>query len=90
MVNFDELMFNQVYTSILKFKGFKAIFYEVLIPFLEELGNLWQSNTINVAHEHFISNLIKQKVFIEYMKKYGLQASYRTSDHVYVLFLTRE
>lgn len=85
MVNFDEQMFNQVYTSIVNFKGFEATFYEVLIPFLEELGNLWQSNTINVAHEHFISNLIKQKVLIE-SEKISLQA--RTEqDLVYILFL---
>jgi methanogenic corrinoid protein MtbC1 len=28
------------------------------------LGLLWQTNSINPAHEHFITNLIKQKVLI--------------------------
>jgi hypothetical protein len=42
-------------------KSFKEIFNQVFIPLLEELGLLWQTDTITPAHEHFISYLIKQK-----------------------------
>lgn len=85
MVNFDQTMFSRVYDSVLQEVDFTGVFYDLFIPFLEELGFLWQSKTINIAHEHFISHLIKQKVLINLEK-----VQYRSkndSDSVYVLFL---
>lgn len=85
MVNFDQFMFQRVYDSVLKEVGFSGVFYDLFIPFLEELGFLWQSKTINIAHEHFISHLIKQKVLIN-LEKVQYQES-RNDDKIYVLFL---
>lgn len=85
MVNFDQTMFNRVYDSVLQEVGFTGVFYDLFIPFLEELGFLWQSKTINIAHEHFISHLIKQKVLIN-LEKVQYQPK-NDSDSVYVLFL---
>ena len=65
MVNFDELLFNKVYHKVLKENDFAEVFNRLFIPFLEELGSLWQSNTINIAHEHFITNLIRQKLLVQ-------------------------
>ncbi len=42
--------------------GFKETFTEVLYPFLEKVGVLWQAGDINPVQEHFISNLIRQKL----------------------------
>ena len=47
--------------SILKI-GFKSTVIEVLYPFLDKLGILWQSGDVNPAQEHFVSNLIRQKI----------------------------
>ena len=33
-------------------------------PFFERIGVLWQAGSINPAHEHFISNLVKQKIYV--------------------------
>ncbi|QJP34611.1 MerR family transcriptional regulator [Nonlabens sp. Ci31] len=85
MVNFDQFMFQRVYDSVLKEVGFSGVFYDLFIPFLEELGYLWQSKTINIAHEHFISHLIKQKVLIN-LEKVQYQET-TNNDKVYVLFL---
>ncbi len=85
MVNFDQFMFQRVYDSVLKEVGFSGVFYDLFIPFLEELGYLWQSKTINIAHEHFISHLIKQKVLIN-LESVQYQTS-KNDDKVYVLFL---
>lgn len=62
MMNFDSRLFLDTYDSLLKKKPFRAIFYECFLPLLEEIGVLWQTGTITPAHEHFISNLIKQKI----------------------------
>ena len=85
MLNFDQSLFLQTYNSLLKERSFTQIFNEVFIPFLNELGLLWQTNTISPAHEHFISNLIKQKIYIHTEK---LQMEEPTQkDKVFVLFL---
>lgn len=62
MVNFDTELFYNTYNNINKEKTFSAIFTDYFIPLLDEVGLLWQSETINPAHEHFIANLIKQKI----------------------------
>ncbi len=85
MVNFDQEMFQRIYTSVLDEVGFTGVFYNLFVPFLEELGYLWQSKTINLAHEHFISHLIKQKVLVN-LEKYQYK-HFEATDHVFVLFL---
>lgn len=64
MINFDQNLFMTTYDSLLPDKSFREIFKEVFIPLLNELGLLWQTDTIGPAHEHFITSLIKQKLLI--------------------------
>ncbi|MEZ7499907.1 MerR family transcriptional regulator [Flavobacterium sp. Arc3] len=85
MMNFDQELFLNTYNWLNEEKSFKEIFHQVFIPLLEELGLLWQTDTITPAHEHFISYLIKQKVLVNTEK---LQAEKRTKlDKVFVLSL---
>ena len=35
------------------------------MPLMKELGILWQTGAISPSHEHFITNLIKQKIHIQ-------------------------
>lgn len=85
MLNFDQSLFQKTYNSLLVERSFREVFYEVFIPLLNELGLLWQTATISPAHEHFISNLIKQKIYIQTEK---LQFEEPTKkDKVFVLFL---
>ena len=37
---------------------------QIVYPFLERIGILWQTASINPAHEHFITNLIRQKIIV--------------------------
>lgn len=64
MINFDQSLFNSTYNSIVVDRTFREVFKEVFIPFLNELGLLWQTDSISPAHEHFITSLIKQKIVI--------------------------
>lgn len=85
MMNFDQTLFIETYDLLLKEKSFRDVFYTVFIPLIEELGYLWQTNTISPAHEHFISYLIKQKVLTNTEK---LQYTNTTrDDKTFVLFL---
>ena len=85
MMNFDQTLFMNTYTSLLREKTFQEIFHTNFIPLLNEVGLLWQTGTIGPAHEHFISSLIKQKILLNTEK---LQYSVPTkTDKIFVLFL---
>jgi DNA-binding transcriptional MerR regulator len=85
MMNFDQELFLSTYNWLITEKSFKEVFHQVFIPLLEELGLLWQTDTITPAHEHFISYLIKQKLLTNTEK---LQMLKRTKlDTVFVLSL---
>ena len=64
MFQFDKVLFNNTYNTLLHKKTFRDIFKNVFIPFLEHIGLLWHTETLLPAHEHFISNLIAQKIQI--------------------------
>jgi methanogenic corrinoid protein MtbC1 len=36
----------------------------IIYPFMSKIGLLWQTGAINPAHEHFISNLVRQKLIV--------------------------
>lgn len=85
MLNFDQAAFLETYNTLLSEKSFREVFYEVFIPLMEELGLLWQSDTINLAHEHFITHLIKQKV-ISNTEQFQIKAPTNNSK-VFILYL---
>ena len=85
MMNFDHSMFQKTYNSLLAERSFRDIFWEVFIPLLEELGLLWQTNTIGPAHEHFITNLIKQKIYTSTEKLQAIEPT--KDDKIFTLFL---
>ena len=85
MVNFDQTMFFNTYNRLLADKSFRDIFNDVFIPLLNELGLLWQTDTISPAHEHFITNLIKQKIIINTEKLQSIEPTRK--DKTFVLFL---
>ncbi|WP_439128768.1 MerR family transcriptional regulator [Polaribacter sp.] len=84
MLQFDKVLFNSTYDKLLHKKTFREIFKDVFIPFLEHIGLLWQTDTLLPAHEHFISNLIAQKIHIN---TENLQYTVTYSNKTYVLFL---
>lgn len=85
MMNFDQVLFFKTYSNLLSEKSFREIFYEVMIPLMNEIGLLWQSGTITPAQEHFISSLIKQKLLVNTEKIQVLEPT--RTDKVFVLFL---
>jgi DNA-binding transcriptional MerR regulator len=68
MMNFDQELFFNTYNWLREEKSFKEIFHQVFIPLMEEIGLLWQTDTITPAHEHFISCLIIKKILVNIEK----------------------
>lgn len=64
MIEMDEERFDKVLsTNILKL-GFEQTMMNIIYPFMSKIGVLWQTGAINPAHEHFISNLVRQKLIV--------------------------
>ena len=64
MLELDERKFLNVLSGTIIKYGFEDTIEQVLFPFLDRIGMLWQAGTINPAQEHFISNLIRQKLIV--------------------------
>lgn len=64
MFNLDELAFDRILSShLLKF-GLEKTMVDLFFPFLKKVGVLWQTGGVNPAFEHFMSNLIRQKIIV--------------------------
>ena len=85
MINFDQALFFNTYNSLLSEKSFRDVFYEVVIPLMQEIGLLWQAGTITPAQEHFITFLIKQKLLLNTEKLQILEPT--KTDKIFVLYL---
>lgn len=85
MINFDQVLFYSTYNNLLEHKTFSEIFYSVFIPLLNEIGFLWQTNTITPAHEHFLTVHIKQKILLNTERLQLLEP--KPVSKTFVLFL---
>ena len=83
-VNLDTFGFEYLLNTIISEFGFSKTLQQVIFPFFERIGILWQSGSIFTAHEHFVSNLIRSRLIIE-TSKFSRSESAQT-----VLFFLRE
>ncbi|WP_337043234.1 MerR family transcriptional regulator [Emticicia sp. 17c] len=64
MIDLDEERFEKIVsTNILQF-GLEDMMVNIIYPFLSRIGILWVTGSIGPAQEHFISNLIRQKLIV--------------------------
>lgn len=83
MIDLDEAVFDKVFASSVLKRGFKETVTHVIYPFLHKVGILWGINDVNPAQEHFITNLIRQKIVVAID---SLMSSYN-SDKKFMLYL---
>ena len=65
LIEMDEHLFHDTLNDLIQSVGLTLTFTDKLIPFLDRIGIMWLVGTINPAQEHFMSNLIRQKVISE-------------------------
>lgn len=63
-IDLNESLFEQVFQQNIIKTGFERTITEIIYPFLDKIGILWLSGSISPAQEHFISNLIRQKLIV--------------------------
>lgn len=84
MIDFDEVRFERVLSSSVIKIGFDETVTRILYPFFERIGVLWQIGTIYPAQEHFVSNLIRQKLIIAIDGQVG---NYKDKPETFLMFL---
>jgi DNA-binding transcriptional MerR regulator len=65
LIHLDELLFRDTLSALIQEVGLEKTFTFHLIPFLDRIGVMWLVGSISAAQEHFISNLIRQKIISE-------------------------
>lgn len=84
MLDLDEERFEKIIsTNTLQF-GFENMMINIIYPFLNRIGTLWITGSIGPAQEHFISNLIRQKLIVAID---GQLPSLRVGAKKYLLYL---
>lgn len=63
-VDMDEDRFEKILNNNIAKYGFEQAMLKVVYPFLAKIGMLWQTGSVVPAQEHFISNLIRQKMCV--------------------------
>ena len=69
LVSLDEDLFKGTMNGLIDKYGLEKTFVNHLIPFLDRIGIMWLIGTINPSQEHFMSNLIRQKIISEIDKQ---------------------
>ena len=86
MINFDITLFDATFDKILTKNDFTFVYVNVFVPLLNELGILWQTKAISPSHEHFVTNLIKQKIHLN-TEKAQKELTPKDNGKVFVLYL---
>lgn len=64
MIDLDEDRFEKVVSTNVLQIGFEKTMTSIIYPFLTRIGFLWQTGSISPSQEHFITNLIRQKLIV--------------------------
>jgi MerR family transcriptional regulator, light-induced transcriptional regulator len=84
MLSFDEYGFHKILTTNIIQIGLEQTMMRIVFPFLNEAGILWQVGSIHPSHEHFASNIIKQKLYVAIDGNIG---RYNENKKRFLLFL---
>lgn len=85
MIEFDDERIKTVLTNCSIRMGFEETVIKVIYPFFNRVGLLWQLNSINPSHEHYVSNIIRQKLIVAID---GLSGNIRSNSKTFLLFLS--
>lgn len=64
MVDLDMDHFEKIINNYIAAKGIERTVMQIIFPFLDKIGILWQTGHVNPAQEHLVSNIIRQKLIV--------------------------
>lgn len=83
MIDLEMERFEKILANYIAAKGIERAVIQIIFPFLEKIGILWQTGHINPAQEHLVTNIIRQKLIV------GIETtvSHIKLDKTFLLFL---
>lgn len=83
MVDLEIEKFEKIIANYITAKGIERAVIQIIFPFLEKIGILWQTGHVNPAQEHLVTNIIRQKLIV------GIETtvSHIKLDKTFLLFL---
>ncbi len=64
MVDLEIDRFEKIISNYISIKGIERAVLQIIFPFLEKIGILWQTGHIHPAQEHLVTNVIRQKLIV--------------------------
>jgi len=64
MVDLDMDRFESLLDNYIMGRGIDKLITQIIFPFLDRIGILWQTNHINPTQEHLVTNIIRQKLIV--------------------------
>lgn len=64
MVDMEIDRFEHTLDNYILARGVEKTITQIIFPFMEKIGILWQTNHINPAQEHLVTNIIRQKLIV--------------------------
>lgn len=62
-LNFDIERFESIIFTCIEKHGVHDTFQKVIRDYIQELGKLWLSGSVSISQEHFMSSMIRQKLY---------------------------
>ncbi len=84
MVEYDEVRFEKALNNSIIKLGFESAITNVIFPFLSKVGVLWQTGSVIPGQEHFVTNLVRQKLILAIDSQH---ASTHSHPQLFILFL---
>lgn len=83
MMQLDEKQFDDIIMASVENSGFEITLTEVVRRFMEKVGLLWQTGSVSVIQEHFISSLLRNKIILAIENEHF----YQEKAKLFLLFL---
>ena len=64
MVELNTEKLESILDEHIRTSGIERTITQIIFPYTEKIGILWLTNHINPAQEHFVSNIIRQKMIV--------------------------
>lgn len=83
-VEMDNLQIDRLLSRNIIQYGLESTMMEIVFPFLQRIGILWQTGAISPVQEHLFSNIMHQKIMVAID---GLKQITASKNNTYLLFL---
>ena len=78
MIDMNVEEFEKTLDRFIVAKGIEKTITDIVFSFLEKVGLLWQTNHVNPAQEHLVTNVIRQKLIMGIEKAVSISPANKT------------